>query len=192
NTPAAKALNPDGAEVHPGAMIAFLLDEESQQALIAACKPLEVAPDHLTLVYLAPDADALDEQKNELIAHLARLACEEAPIAGVINGYGRFAGDEGDDTNALYANFDSPELPDFREELADAAEECGCSDDDRPDAHGFTPHITLTYLDQDAPTPNLQLPQLEITFDRFALVWAGETITFPLTGDDEDDENDVA
>lgn len=184
--PAAKMLNADGI-AHPGAMIAFLLDDASATALIEACAGLDVAPDHLTLVYLAPNASDLDAQKNALVGELAELAGCTPPISGVINGYGRFSAADGED-QALYANFDSPELPELFDELMECVESCDCDTQERE--HGFTPHITLTYLTPDAPTPTLQLPQIPITFDRIALVWAGETITLPLCGDDAEEEDD--
>lgn len=168
---------------HPGAMIAFLLDDTTIAALQDACEGLAVTPDHLTLIYLVPNASDLDAQKNRLIAQLVDIASGFAPVTGTINGYGRFAGDE-EEGFPLYANFDAPDLPDFYDALEDAVECCEC--DTRERNHGFTPHITLTYLEPDAPTPQLQLPQLQITFDRFALVWGGETITFPLLGTGDD------
>lgn len=171
-----RAMTPDGTP-HPGAMIAFLLDQGTIAALQAACAPLEVAPDHVTLIYLAEDAATLSSSKNALIACIASCAAQQAPIAGAINGYGRFqAGD--DELTALYANVDCPDLPVFRQRLYDACCRAGC---EMPDEHGFSPHATLAYLDTDAPTPDLDIPAIPLTFAQIALVWGAETLTFPLT-----------
>lgn len=165
---------------HPGAMIAFLLDRATQQALIDACAPTAVAPDHVTLVYLTPDASALDTRKSALIRLIADTACYTPPIEGVVNGFGRFAAAEGDDTSALYASVDCPALPSFRQRLWDAACLAGCA----PVAeHGFVPHITLAYLPIDEATPSLDLPAIPLRFGSFALVWGDETITFPFSED---------
>lgn len=163
---------------HPGAMIAFLLDEATIQALQAACAPTSVAPDHVTLVYLGPDASALDAHKSALIRWIAEIACCTLPIEGTVNGFGRFASSEGDDTSALYASVDCPALPSFRQRLWDAACMAGCE----PAAeHGFTPHITLAYLPLGTATPSLDIPAIPLRFSAFALVWGGEQITFPFS-----------
>lgn len=162
---------------HPGAMIAFLLDDATIAALQAACAPLEVTPDHVTLVYLAPDAAAIDAHKSALIRAIANVACCNPPIEGTINGFGRFQAAEGDDTSALYASVDCPALPALRQNLWDMACMAGCS----PVAeHGFVPHATLAYLPISDATPSLELPSIPLRFASFALVWGGETITFPF------------
>lgn len=163
---------------HPGAMLAFLLDEDTIQALQAACAPLEVTPDHVTLVYLTPDAVSQVAHKSELIRWIAEIACSTPPIEGAINGFGRFLAAEGEDTSAIYASVDCPTLPSFRERLHWAACMAGCE----PVAeHGFVPHTTLTYLPTSDATPSLDLPAIPLRFSSFALVWGDETITFPFS-----------
>lgn len=186
DTPAAAKMLGIDPDAHPGAMIAFLLDDATIQALVDACGDLAVDPDHLTLSYLAPDASQLTAQKNALIASLAELAGETPPLAGAINGYGRFTGDDAEGY-PLYVNFDAPGLPELHGELCEALCDCDCESES---THGFTPHITLCYLDQATPMPNLQIPPIQVTFDRIALCWAGETITFPLLGTGEQEEDD--
>lgn len=166
---------------HPGAMIAFLLDEATIGALQAACAPLVVTPDHVTLVYLAPDASTLDAHKSALIRWIADIACCTLPIEGTINGFGRFQANEGEDTSALYASVDCPALPSFRQHLWDAACMAGCE----PLAeHGFVPHATLAYLPISEATPSLDLPSIPLRFAGFTLVWSGETLTFPFSAED--------
>jgi 2'-5' RNA ligase len=163
---------------HPGAMIAFLLDDATIAALQAACAPLDVTPDHVTLVYLAPDASALDAHKSALIRAIANVACCNPPIEGTVNGFGRFQAAEGDDTSALYASIDCPALPALRQNLWDMACMSGC----RPVAeHGFVPHATLAYLPIETATPSLDLPAIPLRFAAFALVWGGEQISFPFS-----------
>lgn len=163
-----------------GAMIAFLLDDATRAALVEAGRlGRDAVADYITLIFLTPDAAQLDAQKNRLVADLADLAAGTPPLTGVVNGYGRFVGD-GDDGDALYVNADSPQLPGLRQRLADLCQICGVA---FVDNHGFTPHITLRYLDKGARTPQLEIPKLPLRFDRLVLVWAGETLTFPLLGE---------
>jgi len=166
-------------QLNVSAMIAFLLDDDTRQALIDAGEldEDEAIADHITLVYLTPEASDLDGQKNRLIAMLADLASVTPPVTGVVNGYGRFVG--GEEGDALYVNADSPALPELRQRLTSCCRECGIA---YANNHGFTPHITLSYLASDDETPDLDIPKLPLTFDRIAIVWAGETLTFPLLG----------
>lgn len=175
-----KAFIREGEDVHPSAMIAFLLGSETRTAIIAAAglSDDDAIADHVTLLYLSPEAANLDAQKNMLVHCLADLAGMTPPVTGAVNGYGRFVGD-GEEGDPLYVNIDCPSLPSLRERLAESAQFCGIS---YVNDHGFTPHTTLTYLDPEAETPDLDIPKLPLTFDRLALVWAGETMTFPLMG----------
>lgn len=172
-------------DAHPGAMIAFLLDDATRAALLDAADMAdddEAIVDHITLVYLTPDASNLDGPKNQLVASLAGFASGARPLTGIVNGYGRFVG-EGDEGDAIYVNADSPDLPGLRQRLVDIVQMCGVS---FVNNHGFTPHVTLSYLESDDATPDLDIPRLPLTFDRVALVWAGEVLTFPMLGEAEE------
>lgn len=181
----------EGDDVHPGAMVAFLLDDAMREALLDATELADdedAIADHVTLVYLAPDAADLDAQKNAILMGLAELAADTPPIEATVNGYGRFNGGDGEDGDALYVNVDSPDLPDLYDDLTDCLEACGC---EWEGSHGFTPHITLAYLQSGDAMPDLDIPALPLTFDRIALVWAGETITFPLGGTEAGDDAEM-
>jgi HK97 family phage major capsid protein len=179
-----KAIDP----ANPGAMICFMLPPDAQQALAAAASgELNASPDHLTLLSLGPDASALEGQKDLLVFALADLATRLAPVEGTINGGGRFATVGSDGTSAVYATFDSPELPGWYAALCMAVEPIMPVERD----HGFVPHITLGYLPPDA-APYLDLPQLPITFDSLSLIWAGQRLDLPLMGAPEADQAQYA
>ncbi len=172
-----KALQIDPT-AHPGAMICLCLDAEAQQALRAAAGMPEAEADHVTLLYLAPDASALLSQKNTILRDLACLAMCNVPLDGAIGGIARFnATDSSDNEDVLVALYDAPDLPDLYADVVVCLEGCGLL---LPTDHGFTPHITLGYLAPDAAQPVAQLPRLPLSFGAISLIWGGERIDLPL------------
>lgn len=171
----AKAVQIDPT-AHPGAMIALMLAPDAQQALRDIAQLPDAEADHLTLAYLADDAAAIESLKNAILTALGSMAMFTPSIEGEIGGVARFSATDGQD--ALVALYDSPALADVQHTVCEAMEYAGVV---LPDDHGFTPHITLTYLNPDAPLPIETLPRLPITFHAISLVWAGERIDLPLS-----------
>ena len=150
---------------------------------------------HITLAYLSPDASEITDQKQAIIDVLFKFCRSQAPtLAGNISGFGRFmnpsktdsdpddkdADEDGDDdeveSDVIYASFDSPALPEFRAALLKAL-----PDDVKPASdHGFTPHITLGYIAQEALTPDLDVPLLALEFSGVVLAWGSELLTIPF------------
>ncbi len=162
-------------------IVAFFLpaDKARELKLQRSELPGESKPEtqsnlHMTLLYLGK-ADEL-EPKRELITEVLKaFASRNSPITGKISGFGRFTG--GEENDALYASIDAPKLPIFHSELTDALEAAGLTIDR---THGFTPHITLSYLSLDDPMPDLQVDNSSITFEKLHLAWAGERQSFSL------------
>lgn len=73
--------------------------------------------------------------------------------------------------DAVYATFDSPQLPEFRQALVAALASAGITS---PSEHGFVPHITLAYVPSGTRTPPLEIPPLQIEFAAVFAVY-GET-----------------
>lgn len=165
-------------EAHPGAMIALMLTPE-QTAEITEGVPGKLAQeaDHCTLIYIADDAAAIADRKPSLLAALASLAANLEPVEAVINGYGAFAGNDGQYPLVMLLN--SPQLPWLRMSLYHCVTGIGIPLEDR---YGFTPHITLTYLPADKPMPRLDRKKTPLRFEAISLVWAGERIDLPLLG----------
>jgi 2'-5' RNA ligase len=164
---------------HPGAMVALMLTPE-QTALLTRDIPgrLVQEADHCTLVYLAQDAASLVEQKPAIVAALAALAACTPPIVAPLNGYGRFTGDGTE--YPLVVLLDGPALDALHRALCECLCSCGVELEQR---HGFTPHVTLSYLPADKPVPNIALPlDAALTFAAISLVWGGERIDLPLLG----------
>lgn len=166
---------------HTGAMLAFVLDDSDAKALLSAV-PMGIEPVsdlHLTLMYLGDTRALSSEVRESARRALGSFTTRNGPITGVVSGVGRFTNDEGDGTNALYASFDAGELTALRDNLVEAMGGAGVVS---PSEHGFTPHITLAYIPSDAPTPDIDVPVLKLTFKEITLAWAGEHECFYLTG----------
>lgn len=176
-----KAEMPEDQEPPSGAAIALLVPEEITQALREAVGDETAEADHLTLLYLG-QADDLAAHKANILQSLALWCQVEHPVTGVIGGYGRFTNTESDDGDAVWAAFDSPEMPRLRESLGTELEymQAVLGVVLPPPNHGFTPHITLFYLDPAAEMPTLDLPPLAFTFTEVALLWGGEQTVLRL------------
>jgi 2'-5' RNA ligase len=99
---------------------------------------------HVTLAYvpgIAGDQDAR-VRIQEAISPLARTI---APLKGKIGGVGLFRGSETSDwKDVIYASYDSPGLFALRIAVLDALESAGFEASRK---HGFTPHVTLKYVE---------------------------------------------
>lgn len=167
------------------AMIAFYLPDHTALSLYSYARTiagttnnvdLSGPPDyHLTLCYLGNITD--DEFAGIAETMLNQFGCAIS-VSGIIGGVGRFFNDRPDDpTNAIYASFDSPELPAFRQSIVNILNKNGIA---YPDEHGFTPHITLAYIDKYQPTPPIIFSPIDCTFDKLVLAHGDHHVVIPL------------
>lgn len=170
---------------HSSVMIAFMLDNTAAENLIAAVEEAEienVTPAkemHLTLAMLGK-TDDLDVTEEEVMQALGDFAQGEFSLRGVISGVGLFTNNQDADVNPLYASFDSPDLPAFRQALVEHLAEKGIAINTE---HGFTPHITLAYIPADDPMPDIKLPDITLVFDQLSLAWGDNVSHFELKGE---------
>lgn len=170
---------------HTGMMLAFMLDPETAQKL--AIPGGEPAGDlHVTLAYLGDMADdrASDKRYPDrdplyITRILTSLSLDTAPLSGVVGGVGRFFPAE-TETTPVIALVDVPGLSEFRAKLVQALDSAGYF---MADNHGYTPHITLAYIDASAPMPVESVPSLPLTFDAVCLKIGDEQTVFKLLGD---------
>lgn len=164
-----------------GAMIALYPPAEVAASLSQAAARVTSAPEsadalHCTLVYLG-EAAVIEAQKQSLIDAVREYAAGYAPITADINGIGRFF--NGEDKHAVFANVDAPTLPDFRQTLVALVQSSGI----QPVLnHGFTPHVTLAYVDPTEATPGMAIQPIPVTFDAVVIAWGDESFSFPLGG----------
>ena len=139
-----------------------------------------IAPEgmHMTLVFLG-DVTGLDRAAIQAV--IERFASARAPVDCSISGIGRFATlDNG--MNPVYASVDGPDLPEFRQALAEELEAAGIAG---PQNHGFTPHITLMYLPPETETPAILPEPIPFTMNALHLAWGEERIEIPLSAQPE-------
>lgn len=171
---------------HTGATVAFEipLDTATNLALATRQSGIEaVAPEdmHITLAYIG-EITAIEDNREAIEAALQSFVSTSPNLEGAIRGVGRFnASDTSDGQDVIYASFDSPDLPEFRQGLVEAIEGTGV---EISRAHGFTPHITLAYVDKKTAMPNLVLGNIPLRFDEIVLAWGDERKAFKLKQED--------
>ena len=113
----------------------FLREKSRSEYQFEPEKPEDI---HLTLAILKTEWQ-YEDKKKALDQMLEAFASKWAPLDGKVQGLGYFSIPDGD---AVYMSYDSPELPEFRQDLIDALHSLGVYEDQ---THGFTPHMTLGY-----------------------------------------------
>lgn len=141
----------------------------------------EVLPEgefHITLAFFGDTPD-LDYDRQQIWSAVEKFVIGKKPFSGRINGIGRFLESHKEGMNCIYANFDSPELPDFRKELVDWLNQSECKVKEN---HGFTPHMTLAYIPADSKTPDTSMIKpVEFEVKGITAFWNDETQYFPFT-----------
>lgn len=128
---------------------------------------------HVTLAYLGKLEDLDAPTKAKLVQAVVAAANEASPLKARISGIGRF---KGGDTDPLYLGIDCLGLDYFRADLARSISKFL----PLPEEHGFTPHMTLSYLETDAPTPALDLDETSWEVASVALVLGTHRIDVPF------------
>ncbi len=162
-----------------GVMICLPLPEVVARSIVLeGGEPVESL--HVTLGYI-PGIGGDWEKKKALMAAISPLATTLAPIRGQIGGTGRFNGSATSDfKDVFYMSFDSPGLEKLRAAVLDAVEKAGFEVSKK---HGFTPHITLKYLDSEEASPPANpfgLPAFDV--DQLALGDRDGMFVFEFTG----------
>ena len=154
-----------------GAMIALMIPPAvAEQVKLSMEGALPSAELHVTLAYLGEVQDLPADGRAKALEVVKAVAALFEPVKGQINGSGRFVNtDTGQD--AIYLNFDSPELPGIRMKIIDALKQAGMPAEEN---HGFSPHITLAYVDPAVELPKFELPGEPVTVEGLTLAWGGE------------------
>lgn len=99
---------------------------------------------HVTLAYI-PGVGGNEDARIRIQQAISPLTETIAPLRGCIGGMGRFnASETSDGKDVLYASFNSPGLEALRRAVVNAIEQAGFEISRK---HGFTPHITLKYVE---------------------------------------------
>jgi 2'-5' RNA ligase len=184
-----KTLKKAAKEENTGAMVAIDVPDEISEKLINSNidwpEGSEILPSdeiHITLAFFG-EAKELDYGKQNIEDVVEAFVKKHQPITGRINGIGRFLESHKSGMNCIYANFDSPDLPDLRQELVEALNMGECHVEDN---HGFTPHITLAYIPEDAKTPDTsKVEVLEFEVKGISVFWnEDEPMMYPFSGEE--------
>jgi 2'-5' RNA ligase len=159
--------NPDHST---GCMLALYPPADLAEQL-AVDGGLPVAELHLTVAYCG---DAADVDAAALTA-VADAVAQRAPVSGEISGLARFVG--GEDGDVIVALVDSPGLEDLRSDVLDELEAAGI---EVARNHGYTPHITLIFLEPDADSPIERMEAMAVTFGALSAVHGDDRTDYPF------------
>lgn len=161
---------------YSGVMVAFFVPEEQAQklALEGGQAPERL---HVTLAYLGEveEVEALDK----LPAVVNQWADAQSPIEAKVGGVGVFNKREDNGIQAFYASVDSPAIQALRADLVGHLEAQGYK---VKSEHGFTPHITLTYIPEGGEMPMREIEPVELVFEQASLSVGDERHDYPLAG----------
>ncbi|MEU4513224.1 2'-5' RNA ligase family protein [Nonomuraea wenchangensis] len=172
---AGREVKADRADAGSGVMVAFMLPAEVAEQL-AVPDGVPAGDLHVTLAYLGRD---LDEQALATVADVvAEVAAGSAPLSGTVGGIGVFP--PGEDGVPVYLPVDVPGLEVLRQRLVDRLAEAGVAP---ASDHGYTPHVTLTYLPDGEVVVPEPVPAQQVAFGEVSVVRGGELLAaLPLGG----------
>ena len=133
---------------------------------------------HLSLAVM-DDIDKQIKTESDLNSLVSQFCKVHDPIQGKINGVGRFNECHIPGKAVIYASFDAPGLPEFRQELFTLLQDNGF---DIKENHGFTPHVTLAYIPADVNFSLPNIPVTKMTIDQLLVAWGEKKSYFGLDG----------
>jgi hypothetical protein len=127
---------------------------------------------HITVVYLGKDVD--DELLTHVLMEVRPVAsAAPGPLAGMLTGIGSFP--PGDSSDGMVPAFVPARVPGAEKLRADL-EHLSASEHT-----GWSPHVTLAYLEPGEPLPAPQ-PPVPVTFTHLSVHRGDEVYQFPLGG----------
>jgi hypothetical protein len=128
---------------------------------------------HITVVYLGPDVD--DTSWAKACAVVQEVAARTAPLTGSVGGRGEFPA--GEDGVPVYAKVQLPGAAELHQALAHLQAPTAAAA-----KHGYTPHLTLTYLDDDGADRPDPVPDTPVQFGEVSLHRGDTVVRYPLQG----------
>lgn len=172
---------PEGSE-YTGVMLAlYPAPELAQQIAEMSGVDMPAEQLHVTLAYCGRVENLTDEQVAGAVLATKRTGEMSEPLTGTVNGLGRFnASQSSDGKDVIYAVVDVPGLEQLRNEVLSQLRYAGC---EVASTHGYTPHMTLAYIDAGTESPIGAMPTLPLRFDRISVAIGGKRTEYPLSGD---------
>lgn len=172
------------ANVHTGAMVAFVPSQEDLVELVVldrpGAEPLEQL--HITAVYLGDAAEIEDDVRESILEQMTDLATRQPLIIAKIFGFGVFNPDGPEP--AVVAHVGGDALADAHNSVTAMLEEIGVDLDEQHEP--WVAHLTLGYPEGDSYewlTDELTSRVGNVAIDRIRVAFAGVITDIPLGPD---------
>lgn len=164
-----------------GSMIGFFLPLDIGGS-VARSIPSGVTPEegfHITFLFLG---DTDKSQFDPIRKAVAQVAGSFSELSGTIGGSGRFpASGSSDEKDVLIRLVDVPRLEALRELLVAALRDNGI---EPVLTHGYTPHVTMAYVDTGSEFVSSHPEPIPLTIDRLVFAAGLKREDFMLSGDE--------
>lgn len=174
---------------YDGVMIALFPSPVMAQQ-IASIVGVDMPPEalHVTLAYAGGVDMLTDAQIAGAILAAKKVATYSEPLTGTVNGLGRFnASKSSAGQDVIYAVVDLPGLDEVRKWLNKCM---GDYEIEPAKNHGYTPHMTLAYIDPGADSPISAMPTMPIRFDAISVAVGGRRVDYPLMSMEWEEEDE--
>ena len=153
----------------------WLAPEIAEKLVVTSGEAAEAL--HVTLA-LCGEAEELDElTQARVVTAIDDVVRYRDRLTGKVSGYGRFGEPESDDPHVFYATPDVPRLAELRQDIVNCLLDKGVPVSTN---HGWTPHITLAYLESGAANPADEVPALDLEFDGVIVMAGARRIDIPF------------
>jgi 2'-5' RNA ligase len=164
---------------YSGVILAFFLrTTEAEQIALTGGEPVDNL--HLTLMYLGDTEDFDPNNLCDLAGEVEKASYFLSPLEATVSGIGRFTNMPVGEKTPIYASVDCPQIDMWRAVLIHHLKTRYFGPNYE---HGFTPHITLDYIDAADPMPVYSPPNISLHFDNLTLAIAGKRYSSVLRGD---------
>ena len=175
-----KTIKQQPPEIHSSSIISLQVPMVVSEELAKLSKKLKnqesIENYHITVIYLGKCAD-LKNKRDDIIDCLRDYASKTNPIIGKISGLGMFPASESSDNKIpLYAGYDGEGLIELRNNLLKKLEKIGVKNASSFDT--YTPHITLSYLNNEKEAGKVKVPIIDCNFYKLSLLFGNETHDF--------------
>lgn len=172
---------------YTGVMLALYPPADVAAQLVAMNGVTEAAEQlHVTIAYCGSTSMLRDDQIAGAIITAKMLSLGEEPLAAKLNGIGRFNASAGSDgKDVIIAIVDCPDLGKLRHKACEMLEYHDCEPNGD---HGYTPHMTLAYVEAGGESPITTMPTIDLVFDRISVAVGDKVVHFPFIEVEEEME----